>query len=517
MTASHAKEPGSYIVRMLHIITHRQLVPGGPTVGSSLTFLVRHFLNHPEHRFLLYKQITHNPQLSAHFERLQESLLEEEWLEWFELLEHAAPSLTKVLTDEVASLLYGSSPELDAFPPESTAEPTVAENNQSLRDVVSNATLQVNDRPHSGKQKIALNNSKQIYSSGEGWHKFQINLKTGQILPLSESVKHAIPLRCKLALNGDRLYMDELHLTFSDHRSLVYRERKWYWNNTRQIERAVRMDIRDISRVLQADVVDLLLDLVSPGLIFQGADAYLSVSVISDQGEYQKLLVKEVTDEEDSAPTPRDTQTNPPPVASHHSSPPTPAQETQVRRNPASIPLNKPLPADASFINNKEKIVLTRSPFAFAPDAEEPGESTDTRRAFREPKSAPPKPKELIIERIHPMKKGWFGRVTPETKEKLATLTINASHIFKDVGIQITFMLETTSEAIFPWVRLTRSAKMNTEAEIKLVWNGEQEQRLPPDYRTTGALSRSQFMGNLRVHITLPDGRKDQLLISWVP
>jgi len=74
-------------------------------MGSSLTFLVRHFLNHPEHRFLLYKKVMMFPKLAEQFEAIQLDTSVEAWLQWFALFERVASELMQQVAQDTAALL----------------------------------------------------------------------------------------------------------------------------------------------------------------------------------------------------------------------------------------------------------------------------------------------------------------------------------------------------------------------------------------------------------------------------
>lgn len=491
-------------------------------MGTSLAFLVHHFLHHPEHRYLLYQQIAHNPQLAQRFEALQEDPKEEEWLEWFSLLEHVSPSFTQILMQEVSQLLYGSMPDLAAFTEESQGEVTFVEENQSipeltgLRDLESEAHFPTQEKD---KTERAMHNSKLVYMTGPGEKQFTFDIRTGELSPYTEHKQGLLTLRCKLELKKDKLIMKELELTFSEHRSLSYRGHKWYWNNTRQIDHAIRMDIKDISRVLQADVVDLLLDLVSPGLIYQGTDMYLSMSA-QPSSDIQLHNSAPLSSSIGSMTLP---SAAPSPSIQIDMILGAEVAHTEVKHtkiNPADIPLNKPLPSDSSFLSSGEKVALTRSPFAFNPETPTEGETTQSRRAMIETKqkSRQPEPKELFIEYIAASPRGiksWFSKA-PSPVE-VARLTINQTHIIQDLGIQLTFLVETTADTMFPWVRVNRSVKFNTEATVQLEWNHDHTQTLPPGCISTGALSRNPVLGRLHMTIQAPKQGQQHLHISWLP
>lgn len=496
-------------------------------MATSLAFLVRHFLNHPEHHFVLKKQVIHNPQLSQRFEALQGSKDEELWLEWFELLEHVSPALTQVLAQEVSSLLYGSSPEIDAFPKTAQPEPTIAESNQSMVEFQLPESSPVPaPQPGHPMKKRAIANSKLVYGNAQtGWRQFQLNTETGEVLPFEEKHEKACELRCHIVEKFDIQMMSEMSLRLSEHRELSYKDNKWWWKNSRKLDEPVKMDIKHISRVLPADVVDLLLDLVSPGLVFQGTNAYLSVSYVPTDDE-QKMIAEAaeaMLKRKRAEKQKKQGQATPAQKAPFSDDAPTNEQfpeNVPKRRNPASIPLDEPLPGDASFLSSGEPVILTKSPFAFRPlGEEEQGESTEARRAVLLSSQKMPAPRELLIE-LETERAGlaaWlFGRRTGK-RETIDILSVNESRIFEDMGLQVTFMIESSSKAIFPWVRVRRDKRTATEAEFRLKWNRWQEQILPPGCTSTGALSRHPDLGTLSISIRQPGQATRIMHLTWRP
>lgn len=339
------------------------------------------------------------------------------------------------------------------------------------------------------KKQIARENSKQVYSGGLGWHRYQFHLKQGRVLPEIPAIPETNWLHCRIEQDQDGLTIRELHLHFSEKQVLVYQNLLWFWQYPPN-KQLFRTDIENITKTLPAELMDFLLDLVSPGLFVQAADAHLSHS-------FSQAI----------APQPRST-TSPDSRMSE------PSKDTHRAKGLPSSALSDP-----SAPLSEENEVLGRSPFAVRPVSADLGETTLTRQAVLEPLQTPPQPTYVtVLQEIQPTwLQRWLDKWFPHPPQfdTVSVLRVGETQELTELGLSITFLIESTSFSTFPWIRITRDPDLHRDATVTLLWNQEQKQLLPPNCKSTGALSRSTERGILQIQFEQHGYQPLRLHIRW--
>ena len=173
----------------------------------------------------------------------------------------------------------------------------------------------------------------------------------------------------------------------------------------------------------------------------------------------------------------------------------------------------------APSLTSGENAILSQSPFAVRPVSEEAGETTLTRRAILEPMHSPPPPSQLTIQQE--LQPTWWSRFIgrflpqPPVLETISVLQVNETQEIVELGLSITFLIESTSSTTFPWVRVMRESHNNQDAVVTLQWNEDQSHKLPPNFKSTGALSRSPELGKLTITFEQPGYQPLRLHIHW--
>lgn len=339
------------------------------------------------------------------------------------------------------------------------------------------------------KKQIAQENSRRVYASGLGWHRFQLDPLAGKILPESPAKTGAQWLHCRIEQDQEGLVIRELHLHLSLKQILVYQNLLWYWKYPPNPQ-LFRTDIESIAKTLPAVIVDFLLDLVSPGLFVQAADAHLSHS-------FSQAIV-------------------PQPGAGAN---PSSGVDLGSAAVSSHILEKKSNPSNDATYGIGDNAVLVKSPFAVRPISSDLGETTLTRQAVLEPLQPPPQPTYVsVLQEIQP---NWFQRWLdkwfphPTQFETVSVLRVGETQDLSELGLSVTFLIESTSHATFPWLRITRDAQLHRDATVTLLWNQEQKQILPPNCKSTGALSRSTEKGTLQIQFEQHGYQPLRLHIRW--
>ncbi|TNE45298.1 MAG: hypothetical protein EP343_27170 [Deltaproteobacteria bacterium] len=545
-------------------------------MNVSITTLARYLMEHVEDHHLIYKQVESFPGLALSFEALRTKDSIKDWVTWIEAAKEKVPTLVSTLVLDLETLgeetsmevsplrettkmspppspptpsplAWLNTPEKAPLTPQPIQTPPPSQREEEDDDELGEATMMESSLPSANKgpvtpshlfsanplktedpmaetslelplspppdpfsapspvemdapelppeeehpptpkpkrtsdeqKEIAKHNTQLVYSGGLGWHRYQFDPDSGYILSETEEQPNCIWMHTRIEESDDGATIREMHLHVSEEKVLVYRNLLWYWQNP-ETKELTKTNIVSISDVLRDETVDLLLDLVSPGLFVQAADAQLSYSfsqAISPSGSTRKSQLEGEL---------------------------SPHQSQEI---------------SAPSLTSGENAIFSQSPFAVRPVSEEAGETTFTRRAVLEPLVTPPTPSQLTIQQE--LQPSWFSRMLrrflpqPPVLETISELQVNETQEIQELGLSITFLIESTASSTFPWVRITRDNENSQDAIVSLQWNHDQTHKLPPNFKSTGALSRSPGLGQLTITFEQPGYQPLRLHIHW--